>query len=247
MAHPSIVDISELTTRLGIAANATDADLALLEQLRGEVEDDCRAYVRHNITQPASNYVEYHPRTERRVFGDEFIEVSGNVVSIQRASEEGKVIQLDQMYARTSGIEVREDFDAYFGQDASDFGADTVLTSGTDYFLITEEDGISRAGLLWRRTGPWPARPGTVKVSYTAGFSASELDRTYRDIKRAVLNEIVRAFQQEKSKQNTKVGAGAVKSFSIGGQFSVTFEGGASYAGLSSDTKRRLDRYRRLV
>jgi hypothetical protein len=88
------------------------------------------------------------------------------------------------------------DENAFFGADG-DFASDTELTYGTDFGLAldtdSDDDGVddaSRSGLLIRRGNVWPrpgvrARgllttslgegPGTIKVTYTAGYTADTL------------------------------------------------------------------------
>lgn len=70
---------------------------------------------------------------------------------------------------------VYEDHDAYGDQIATDFPASSELTEGEDFWLWQFESGMCRSGLLMRRGTVWPSRPGTVKVEYTAGWTADQL------------------------------------------------------------------------
>ncbi len=176
MAQPEIVDLSEIILLLGLQATLTDADAGLLTMLKTHVENDARRYVRHNITQPATDYIEFHPRTDRTRHGAEIVELSGNMVSLQQASIGGNIIQLDQIFVR-SITQIREDFDGYFGAESSDFPAGSVLTEGTHYYMRVEErinsTDLNKTGHLIRRSGNWPPRAGTVKVTYNAGFTVA--------------------------------------------------------------------------
>lgn len=255
MAQPEIVDLSEIIIYLGLQATLTDADSGLLTMLKTHVENDARRYVRHNITQPSNDYIEFHPRTDRTRFGAELVELSGNTVSLQQASIGGDVIHLDQIFVR-SITTVHEDFDAYFGIEAGDFGAATLLTEGNDFYMPVEEiinsTNLNKTGHLIRRSGNWPARAGTVKVTYNAGFTAAELDSDYSDIKLTIIEDVAFRFRKAKTISGTEVGFGPVRSFSIGGQISVGFDTSSDAvktgkSGMLRETERRLFKYRRLV
>ena len=255
MAQPEIVDLSEIIIYLGLQTTLTDSDKGLLTMLKTHSENDARRYVRHNITQPTSDYVEFHPRTNRTRFGAEIVELSGDVVSLQQASIGGDIIQLDQIFVR-SITEVREDFDGYFGSEASDFPAGSVLTEGTHYYMRVEErinsTDLNKTGHLLRRSGNWPSRAGTVKVTYNAGFTAAELDSEYSDIKLTIIEEVAFRFKKSKTMQGTEGGFGPLKSFSIGGEVSYSFDTTSDAAktgqsGLLRESERRLFKYRRLV
>lgn len=255
MAQPEIVDLSEIIIYLGLQATLIDADNGLLTMLKTHVENDARRYVRHNITQPASDYVEFHPRTDRTRFGAEIVELSGDVVSLQQSSIGGNIIQLDQIFVR-SITEVREDFDAYFGRESGDFPASTALTEGADFYMRVEESinstDLNKTGHLIRRSGNWPSRAGTVKATYNAGFTAAELDSDYSDIKLTIIEEVALRFKKSKTMQGTEAGFGPLRSFSIGGEVSVAFDTSADAiktgrSGMLRESERRLFKYRRLV
>lgn len=257
MAQTEIVDLSEVIILLGLQATLTDADRGLLTMLKTHIENDARRYVRHNITQPASDYIEFHPRTDRTRFGAEIIELSGNVVSLQQASIGGNIIQLDQIFVR-SITDVREDFDAYFGIESGDFPASTSLTEGTDFYMRVEESigspatNLNKTGHLFRRSGNWPSRAGTVKVTYNAGFTAAELDSDYSDIKMTIMEEVAFRFKKAKTLSGVEAGFGPLRSYSIGGQIAVTFDTSTDatktgQSGMLRESERRLYKYRRLV
>ena len=257
MAQPEIVDLSEIILYLGLQATLTDADNGLLTMLKTHVENDARRYVRHNITQPEDEYIEFHPRTDRTRFGAEIVELSGDIVTLQQSSIGGNIIQLDHIFVR-SITEVREDFDGYFGIESGDFPASTALTEGTDFYMRVEESigspatDLNKTGHLIRRSGNWPSRAGTVKVTYNAGFTATELDSDYSDIKLTIIKEVAFRFKESKTMQGTEVGFGPVRSFSVGGQVAVAFDTTSDatktgQSGMLRESERRLFKYKRLV
>ncbi len=84
-------------------------------------------------------------------------------------------------------IRVWADQSAYYGSADGAFADDTELTYGEDFCLkIDQSDGTSRCGILQRIQGSWQrqmyrqggllssyvgASPGSIKVTYTAGFT----------------------------------------------------------------------------
>lgn len=88
-------------------------------------------------------------------------------------------------------LSVYEDTGANWGTSLGSFAASTLLLYGTDYALdIDQEEGASRSAILYRLNRFWP-RPtirrtgllfphqgpdtGSIKVVYTAGFTADTL------------------------------------------------------------------------
>lgn len=97
----------------------------------------------------------------------------------------------------TPTIQVWEDKTGYYGSESNDYGSETALTYGADFFLkVDQSDGISsRSGLLIRRNAFWPKKDarqrgllspyvttgyGAVKVIYTAGYSVDTMPSQIR-------------------------------------------------------------------
>ena len=80
------------------------------------------------------------------------------------------------------------DHGAYFGQanrtvfdgaleliiDEDDVTTDTVQTLGVDFYADLERPSFGESGCLYH-TSVWPSEPGSVMVTYVAGYSPSEL------------------------------------------------------------------------
>lgn len=212
-----IASVDEVVAMLSAGSSISDADRGLIELLKPMVENACRRFVRHGITQPDSEYVEYYPQTQRAVPEDwGTLEMLGDRVAYRTYTPNGHILQLNNIYVR-SITEVREDTSAYFDQGASDFAAATILTSGVDYFLKIDESGLSKSGELHRINRSWSSSPGTIKVTYNAGFTTAELDGAWSDIKLTVLEEIVLHFKVAKSRAGTSGGGlGVVSSQKVG-------------------------------
>jgi hypothetical protein len=245
MAQPEIVSRGEIVACLGLGDSLSEADAGLLELLKGMVENEARRYCGHDITQPAAPYVHFLPEVQRTAPQDALLAMDPG--GLQGASHSGQmeVLQLPRILVRTAGLEVREDPDAAAGQAGGDFGDDTLLTPGSDYYLDVDQAGLSRSGHLIRIAGPWPSRPRTVRVTYVAGLTAGELDNEYSDIKLAIIEEVAQRFRLAKSRQGSDGGGtGAVQSESIGGEYSVTYDTRVLGQGsLSSEIRERLAPY----
>lgn len=116
---------------------------------------------------------------------------------------------------------VYEDWTGYFGQPPGSFPSSGLLEYGVDYFIRTEEPGLSWSGQLLRRTYWFPNIPGSVKATYTAGFTDAELASDYSDLKDAVLETLADLYLRAKA-----VGLGHfsdIKSESDGGGVSVAY------------------------
>lgn len=245
MAQPLIVGRAELLAELGLGSSATDADLGLLERIQRGVENAARRYVRHGITQPDTPYVEFHPRVDQMVgSGPELVRITGDRASLSGDVDYGNVIQLDHGWVRSIS-EVREDRNANFGQGGSDFPTASILTAGTDYGLELDAPGLSKTGHLVRRYSSWPNLKGTVKVTYVAGLTATELDDEYSDIKDAIIEEIALRWNRSKSVRDGAVGP--VVSESMGGQVLFTYDTQSVGNGqLSKSVQRKLQPFARL-
>ncbi len=242
MAQPEIVSRGEIVASLGLGSNLTEADAGLIELLKGMVENEVRRYCGHNITQPTELYVHYLPARHRIPAPDPLLTAGSRSFTIREGAE---ILQLPQVFTRTSGLEVRVDSGAAGGQGSGDFGDEALLTLGVDYYLDADQTGLSRSGQLIRICGVWPARPRSIRVTYLAGFTAGELDGEYSEIKLAVIDDVAQRFRLAKSRQGSDgSGVGRIRSESIGGEYSVTYDHQESVGGnLLPETRERLAPY----
>ena len=176
---------AEVLTILGLTASPTAAQLGLVTLLHPLAERAVKDLVGYEVE--SGTYTELYPlRDYGGANTDLFVTVSGDSVYLSSGRAENQVLQLLQLPVR-SITEVREDLGAMGGQASGAFPASTVLTAGTDYYLDIDESGLSRTGHLYRIGAGWPQEARTVKVTYTAGYTASELDNRYAAFRTAVL------------------------------------------------------------
>lgn len=238
----------DLSPYFGIDCDDTTGEAILLWRIQTYVESAVRSFVRHGVSQ--NTYVEY-----QRMFDigdhetdyDLFELIGDKVYSGVGGTQYGEFLQLNNGFVR-SVSDVREDYSAEFGQGSGDFGSSTVLTAGIDYKIELDKDGMSRSGRLIRINRPWSSKPGTIKVTYVAGFTPAELDDQYAHVKLAILGEIRDRFNVARSQLGS--GFGMVKKETFFGDYQVEYAVDAKTAtrtGLSHDTMSALQPIKSIV
>lgn len=170
-----ILTRAEVLKHLGVASSATESDIALIESIRKQVESSIKKYLGYDPVTPGSDIVQYFPQMappDNRVPTGDY-----GLVGIGVAQVAGpETIQLLPLPVRAI-TEVRVDRDGAFGQLSGSFGSDSIWTAGEQYMLdIDTPAGISECGILRSATATrFPAAPGSVMVTYSAGYTAEEL------------------------------------------------------------------------
>ena len=213
---------AEARIALGLAASITDADRGLIELLLPMVDGAIKTALHYDPIQ--KEHIEWYPRVRIDLSQSEGTwDSDGTKAYWQSYSALDDCLQLEHLPVRSIG-EVKVDYNGGFGQKANTFGNDTIQTAGTDYFQDQIRDGLNMTGHLYSRTG-WPAEPGSVKVTYTAGYSNDEFAgraSTSIDaspIKHAALITILKAFKSFKANQKQGSAgfvAGQITSESLG-------------------------------
>jgi len=203
-----MVDILDKTKDLApyFGIDCDDPSAESLWRIQSYVESSAKKFVRHGIVQQEYTEFQRHDNIGLTDFDSGDFELIGDTVySTQHTQHYGQVLQLNNGFVR-SVSNVYEDASAYFGQRSGDFPASSELTSGTDFYMELDNAGISKSGRLIRVSRGWSTKPGTIKVVYTAGFAASELDGEYSFVKMALLEEMRERFNVARSQQNSAFG-----------------------------------------
>lgn len=168
----SIVSEAEIITRLGLGDTATEADVARVTMLHRLVEAAIKEAVGYSIEQ--ATHIEFLPATDTGGYGAhyEMERIGDRIVSFGSGIP---TLQLSELPVR-SITSIYEDPGAYGGQASGAFGSSTLLTAGSDYYLDIDRAGICRSGIVRRMGGSWSNVPRSIKVTYVAGYSTSELD-----------------------------------------------------------------------
>lgn len=240
--HPEIATLGDCITYLGVGGTISDADRMLLRMIKSRVENAARKYCRHNITQPDTEYTHLLPISRQHAVDHSLLEISGDRAYFYGKFNGTDMLQLPQPYVR-SITSLYEDRDAHAGA-SGDFPASTLLTEDTDYYVDWDETGLSRSGMIFRDAGNWSTEPRTIQVTYNAGFTASELDGEYLDVRFAIIEETVNQFNVAKSKQGIDGAPGPIRSERIG-RYAVTYDTNdiSMQHGLSPQALDRLEPY----
>jgi hypothetical protein len=229
----------------------TDTDDPLVSLVHAPIERAINQHVGWEVEQ--ASYTKYYPKTER---GGDSSYFPGGFGGIAKAGGTSRILMLDHKYVIPTGLQVWEYSGANFGESAS-FGADSLLTSGEHYVLDLDDANVSKTGHLKRLGADWPKSRGSVKVTYTAGFTAAELagrsgNTNASDIKYAVLLAILKAYNQvQAQRKKTATGtAGVITGETIDG-YSYRLDPGATQLltamtnTLPLEVQQRLSPYRR--
>lgn len=250
MASTSILDW-DLDIRPYFGVTACDENADLLKLAKNFAESYARKFVGHGIIQTTYTN-EYQRRFQ--IGGDvhyEMVQMVGDTVYSGRetSSLDGHILQLDNGFVR-SITDLREDANAYFGQGTSDFGASTALTEGTDFNLEMKDDNFSKTGRVIRINRDWSSKPGTVRITYSAGLTSSELSNEYLFVKAALLDDMEERYVGELKRRASRESSGPIKKEVYHGDYTVEYDVSGSVKRLSSDlsqkTKQELQPIRRM-
>lgn len=229
---PMLTEITTIEECL-IYLEETDADAAALASitiLKQAAERAVRSHVGTGITQ--ATYTHYLP------------------LAGVRPSE---ILRLPE-YPLRSITSLHLDLDGYAGFGASAFAAVDLLVSGTDYYPLLNQSGLSWFGHVMRIGGaPWPKTPGSIKIVYSAGWSALELAGEVTDpgldasdIQLAVFKTLA-DIKNAVDVQRSNSGPGGITSESLEG-WSASYDSTiATGVNLSEDVKETLKRFCRMV
>lgn len=198
---------ADLSPYFGIDCNDnSDGEVMLLWNVQKYVESMAKKHVRHGIIQQTHTEFQRRYDISRQDITPSNFEVSnGSVYSSWEDSSYGEYLQLNNGFVR-SITNLWEDSNADFGQQSGDFGNSTLLTLGTDYHLELDETGMSRSGRVIRNSRSWSSKPGTIKITYVAGFTAAELNDEYAFVKMALLEEIKMRFNIARAQRSGAYG-----------------------------------------
>lgn len=180
-----LIDNSLVLLHLGLSDSSTDVEKALVQSAITMAEQDIRRYLGYDPVQKV--WTEYYPQMSPALISSDVIwEANSTTAYARRVSgPTGDELQLRHLPVRATdanganAISVRIDYDGRSGSKSGAFAADTAKTEGQDFWPNydgVDDNGIllSRDGIL-RSVGLWPDEPGSVRVTYVAGYTEAEL------------------------------------------------------------------------
>jgi hypothetical protein len=245
-----ILKESEIRVVLGLEDTITDHERSVLVLAAKSIDAAIIARLGYDPVQRSRT--EYYPRYLRHGSGGGFWDVNvahTHAVHIERNGPQ--TIQLKHLPIRKI-TSVRVDSNGYFGKGASAFPASTAWTEGEDFFAEYEQGNYAPSGIVQAR-GAWTVTPGSIKITYLAGYSEAELagealanvdsggivTTAYvnaSDIKQAAILTAMKFFKTvEEHKKQSTVGftAGAINSEKLG-DYSYTLDTSSVSSALSS-------------
>jgi hypothetical protein len=199
-----------VTDRVARDVFSLGEDDTLLGLIRPSIENLVTDYVGYDLER--ATYTRYYPSSE---FGGARAYWPGEFGAEPSIGGRSNLIQLHHKFVLASGLVVQEFSGAYSGQfDETDW---TTLTLGDEYILDLENANVSETGHIRRLGASWPKQRGSVQVTYTAGFTATELDgrmtggtdyTNAADIRLAVLQAIGQHYNQMRELRPGKSGVG---------------------------------------
>jgi len=255
-----IADISEILLELGLSATVTDEERAIAATALTRAEGAVKRYLGYDPTYQART--EYLPTYQTPTRNREGVwEVDSNSAVLRNLSS-GATDLLQLMHLPVRSItSLYLDYDGRSGAVVGAFAASTLKVEGTDFwpnYDLVDSDGakVCSDGIL-KSMGQWPTTPGTVKVTYMAGYKDDELHGSdlildASPILGAVINEAVRRVKRvfAQKKQATGFVTGTIVSESLG-DYSYSVDGASASqlmgsGELTPDSKEMLSSFRRM-
>lgn len=171
-----IISEAEARAALGLMPTISDTEMARLMLAMQSAHAAVRKHLKYDPEQ-RTGIAEFYPRADTLLDVDHLGEWDVNRGHTHAIMETARGFFANLQLARIpirEVSEVRVDYDAKFGQQNGDFGAGTVWEAGLDYAVEWDEDGVCRSGCLLAINSGWPCKPGTVRVTYRAGYSPLE-------------------------------------------------------------------------
>jgi hypothetical protein len=218
-----IVSNDDVFLLLGIA-EPTDLVRNTVELLRKGVEAAVRNQAKWQITeqQIVTFLPEYNKPTGTTVSTANISAVYSPSSGRYYQSRMRNRIQLPTYWVKEI-VSVYVDAGALAGNGPDDFPAGSLLNPETDYYLESSR-GVS-GGTAWGESGglirsgrDWPSTAGTIRVEFVSGFSATDLNGDFYDLKAQILNEVAARWQARQRIANPTTG---IKSEKLG-EYSYT-------------------------
>jgi hypothetical protein len=234
LAGGSILTLEEVLVELGLTlATATTQEQEVAQRAIRQAEGAIKRHLRYDPVQKVRT--EYYPNMEPSLGSRAAVWETNDTEAYVRylsdaSTDELQVLSLPIREKDAEGantIDLRLDYDGRSGTRSGSFAAETQRTEGTDFWpnydmIDSLGNRVCTDGII-RSEGRWPAVPGSVKITYLAGYTANELAGEddvidASPIKDAAMNETVRRVHKRFSqmKKRTGFGTGALASESLG-------------------------------
>ena len=257
----AIIDDSMVLLELGLSSSPTDEERAVVQQAVTKAEGAVRKFLGYDPS--SQSRTEYYPQQDFLPSNAAAVwEVSDTEAYLRRLSSASvDELQLKHIPVRSHpAIDLRIEYDGRFGTKTGSFAIETLKVEGTDFW--PQYDSVDSSGYrvcndgIIRSLGRWPTEPGSVKIIYTAGYTAAELEGQdaiidASPIMDATVEEALRRAKKVLTlwRKSSRVGhsAGVVTSENLG-EYSYSLSTGVmdkllSAGSLSSESRDKLQSF----
>jgi len=173
-----IIDISAVILELGLSSSVTEEERAIASVAIRRAESAIKKFLHYDPVRQTRT--EFYPQGQYGDGGGVGVWEANETDAYLRRESEASVSELQMRH-----IPIREitnlwiDYDGRGGNRSGSFSSSTLKTEGTDYWMNTDghdssDNGICRDGII-KSVGLWPREPGSVKITYVAGYTNAEL------------------------------------------------------------------------
>lgn len=255
----TLITPSDVYTELGISV-PTATEVAVVAQAIIRAVGEIKKYLRYDPVR--GTRTEFYPQMDYSQGAREAIWEVSETEAYQRFLSEASTNTLFVKHLPIRSItSLYIDYDARNGSRSGAFAAGSLKVEGTDFW--PNYDGIDSSGNkiccdgVIRSMGRWPTVAGSVKITYVAGYSTSELDGSDSVINAspikdaAIVEAALRARKVFITSKNSRVGhlPGPLTSENLG-DYSYTADSssiaklfGASAGSLLYETQQRLQEF----
>lgn len=189
----NIADISEVLLRAGLFSVVTEEERALAGEFLKFSQAAVRRYLGYDPVQ--GTRTEYYPNLDIELGGRRIWEVN-DTQAYTRTVGEATATELQIRHVPIRSItSLYVDYDGRAGARSGAFPAGSQWTEGTDFWpnydsVDSSSAKVCRDGIL-RSYGLWPTNPGSVKITYVAGYTDAELHGQDSVIDASVIVDVV--------------------------------------------------------
>jgi hypothetical protein len=257
----NIIDQGPVLVELGLAGEElTDLQQAVISGAIRRAEGAVKKHLRYDPVNRSRT--EYYPIKNRVYQSRKHIWEATDTVAYIRSTSDASSDELQLMHLPIRGsvaVRVWIDYDGRFDEQAGAFTDEK--TEGQDFWAEYDQqdddgNGICSSGIL-RSIGLWPLESGSVKVTYTAGYTSDEFNGNSDQVDATPIHEacVMEAVRRAKrafivNNRDSQVGfvAGPFTSENLGdygynvdGSVASTLLG--SQVGLTTETKELLSTF----
>ncbi len=174
----NIIDISSVILELGLSSSITDEERAIISTAIVRAEGAVKRFINYDPVQ--RERTEFYPQSKANFQNRIGVWEVNDSTAYIREEAIGATAELQMQYVPIRSVaSLFVDLDGRSGQRAGSFSAETEKIQGTDFWLNIDGNDSSDVGIcndgIIRSFGLWPLTPGSIKITYTSGYTIEEI------------------------------------------------------------------------